>query len=155
MKRAKTFGFFGCVMLAALVFQATANAQGTTVSIKIKGLKGEDLTTSTLNALRTGNQALSADDYRNRLQVAVTPQGSGVNSSATFDPNTASLTIVFSTTDPNNLRANVTVAAPGLLEPVNLDGLAVVNQSIQVIMPLTSFRPCSCTGCWCRRRCRG
>jgi hypothetical protein len=147
----------GLFLIIAILTTASPNACfGQTISGTIKDLRGLPLSLAQLNAnLAAANLAPlgSAAEFQARLRIAATPRGASVLQSVAFDPGTGVFSIVFSAVDPVNQAVDVTISAAGLLDPVQLTGLAIENQTVNPVMPLATTQRYSCCRC-SHRRCR-
>jgi hypothetical protein len=116
------------------------------ISGTVKDLEGNPLTTAQLNALRVNQTPLTDAEYKARMNVSAVPRGrTGVT--GTFDPTNAKFEVRL---DPGSFNAKdkrvaLLLSAGALLDPVNLDGLALEDQKvINVSMPLGT----PCGECW-------
>jgi hypothetical protein len=147
MRRSQLTTTCGIALIISICL-SQSHASGQTLAIEIDSLAGLPLTTTLLNQLRTGQPALSKDEYRQAMRIAVTPHDGGTTGAATFDADRAILTVAFANVNANDLRTDVIVAAPGLLDSVVLQGIKIESQSVKVVMPLAE----NCGRC-CRTRC--
>ncbi len=133
------------VMSVTLVLSICCYADAAKVSGMIKSLKGNPLTITELNVVRAdaGLPAMTADEFRLSLRIAASPRGETSSvGTITFNSGSGVFTIDVPTVDPNDKRINIRLSAPGLLQPVILEGVSIETQSINVIMPLQR-----CGGC--------
>lgn len=137
--------FKGGAACFALVVAICSRCDGATLSGTIKSLQGTALTIAELNAVRArvGQPQITAREYRLSLRIAATPRGSRSSvGTITFDAATGAYSIDVPTVDPDDKRIDIRLSAPGLLQPVILEGVSIETQPVNVIMPIQHHGCC-------------
>lgn len=136
--------FIPAVLLCGI---ATSHAQDGVIVItgRVKSLDGSPLTTERVNRLL--GLSLRPADYVARFRISATPRGQSrpiATANTSFHPDTATYRIElrqgidFSGT---NRKLQVVMSMRGL-ESVNLQGLSIESQSIDVTMPKEEVQQC-------------